>query len=499
VRLDSINGAAMALTQQLRGEDVRTIAIIGGGFCGVAAAVYLLRQPHAEPTRIVLIERSPGLGRGAAYATRDYAYLLNVPAGQMSLFADAPADFTQFAQEHSQFASATDFLPRSLYGDYLASRLAAAVQDAAGRIPFIRMAGEAIRLERLAGRRPEFARWNLWLADGRDLIANGVVLALGNPEPRTPDELVPIVHSAAYVHDPWAYRHTDLRAVRERERVLLIGTGLTMADVAVRLVQGDRPPAEIHALSRHALLPAAQTDFDRSHPRAGDRNQLSRAHASLRAFTRAARMLAAGVEARNDDWRSVVAMIRSELPQLWQRLDERDRRRFLRHLRPVWEVHRHRMAPVIAGQLARMRESGLLTLTAGRLLRAEPLKQGVQVIWRARGSEQERAAVYDRVFNCTGPDFALSRSCDPLVRSLLRARWIAADALELGIETDADYRALNPHGIASDGLYYLGPWLRARFWESTAVPELRLHAERLAGLLAASANTAHRVGRVANG
>jgi uncharacterized NAD(P)/FAD-binding protein YdhS len=272
-----------------------------------------------------------------------------------------------------------------------------------------------------------------------------------------------------------------------------------MADVAMQLANHARRPAEIHALSRHALLPAPQTDFDRCQLRALDRERLLHAQGSLRAIARATRALADEGEARGDDWRSVIALIRSVLPLFWQRLAERDRRRFLRHLRPAWDVHRHRMAPAVAEQLNRMRESGLLQLNAGWLQHAEPLRKGVQVVWRARGSGQERAAVYDRVINCTGPDFAVNRSRDPLVRSLLRDGWITPDALELGIRTDAHYRLVSKRGSGAVGLYYLGPALRARFWEATAVPELRLHAECLASLLAEPVTHARSVDRAASG
>jgi uncharacterized NAD(P)/FAD-binding protein YdhS len=30
------------------------------------------------------------------------------------------------------------------------------------------------------------------------------------------------------------------------------------------------------------------------------------------------------------------------------------------------------------------------------------------------------------------------------------------------------------------GLFYIGPMLKARFWEAIAVPELRVHASQLA-------------------
>jgi len=60
---------------------MRTIAIVGGGFCGTMLAI--LRRPPATPTRLVLIERGPRVGRGVAFAAREFPYLLNVPVGRM--------------------------------------------------------------------------------------------------------------------------------------------------------------------------------------------------------------------------------------------------------------------------------------------------------------------------------------------------------------------------------------------------------------------------------
>jgi uncharacterized NAD(P)/FAD-binding protein YdhS len=53
---------------------------------------------------------------------------------------------------------------------------------------------------------------------------------------------------------------------------------------------------------------------------------------------------------------------------------------------------------------------------------------------------------------------------------------IAADAMQLGLVVSDDYRPAPT--MAS--LFYVGPLLRARHWEATAVPELRDHVARCA-------------------
>ncbi len=129
---------------------------------------------------------------------------------------------------------------------------------------------------------------------------------------------------------------------------------------------------------------------------------------------------------------------------------------------------------------------GVLEVHAGRILEANAADDAVEVIWRSRGAAKSRAWLVDRVVNCTGPG-RVSRHADPLVQSLLANGLLHTDALDLGIDVADDGRVIDTDGKPVDRLYYLGPWLRARDWEATAVPELREHARALAVRLASPA------------
>jgi uncharacterized NAD(P)/FAD-binding protein YdhS len=206
----------------------RTIVIVGAGFSGTLVAVNLLRSQHWAATRIVLIERSAEVARGKAYAAREYPYLLNVPAGRMSADPSAPLDFLAFAQHRIPDATAEDFLPRDLYGQYLEATLLDAEVSAPPHVQFERLRAEVRGIEpssRSEGHRLRLADgYRLSLADGRTLDADDVVLALGNPAPSTLPSTDELPH---YICDPWAQ---PLR-FSPGETVLLIGTGLTMVDV----------------------------------------------------------------------------------------------------------------------------------------------------------------------------------------------------------------------------------------------------------------------------
>jgi uncharacterized NAD(P)/FAD-binding protein YdhS len=191
------------------------------------------------------------------------------------------------------------------------------------------------------------------------------------------------------------------------------------------------------------------------------------------------------VEQTGGDWREVVTFIRHLAPDLWRRLPEHERRRFLRHVQSYWDVHRHRVPPSIAARIDHMRSSGRLTVDAGRILELVPEGEELRVTWRRRGSGEAESFAVNAVVNATGPDYALRRSTDPLVRSLRAAGLVSEDPLNLGLRTAPPGACVAADGSASSHLFYLGPMLRADHWEATAVPELRAHAEQLARHLVA--------------
>jgi uncharacterized NAD(P)/FAD-binding protein YdhS len=209
---------------------------------------------------------------------------------------------------------------------------------------------------------------------------------------------------------------------------------------------------------------------------------LGRAH-SVRQVFAMTRALAREVEQRGGDWREVITFIRQLAPTLWARLPAAEQRRFVRHLQAHWDVHRHRLPPQLAALIDSLRRDGRLSVNAGRIESVTAVGQRLRVTWRPRGSASATLLTVDWLVNATGPDYVLQRSADPLMNSLRAAGLISEDAQQLGLRT-ADYGAcVDAQGRTADGLYYLGPMLRAAHWEATAATELRNRAELLAAHL----------------
>ena len=219
------------------------VLIVGGGAAGVLLAVALLEAAAAagaDPVAVTLVERRAEVGPGLAYSTTSSQHLLNNTAGCMSGVSGDPDHFVRWLRARGHDAGGDDYVPRRWYGDYLTDLLAAAhVPDGSG-LEVVH--GEAIDLvEHAAG-------VTLALGDGRTLRADRAVLAVGNPPPhRRTTDLADVV-----VNDPWAPDALD--GIGPASRVLLVGTGLTMVDVALTLARGESAPA-MTAASRHGLLP----------------------------------------------------------------------------------------------------------------------------------------------------------------------------------------------------------------------------------------------------
>jgi uncharacterized NAD(P)/FAD-binding protein YdhS len=425
----------------------RHVAVIGGGAAGTLQALHLKRA-GAEVT---LIERGPVAGRGVAYGTSRPEHLLNVPARRMSALADDPGHFSRWFADRTG-ATEEDYAPRILYGDYLAGLL-----DEAG---IVAVHGEAV----------DIADGKVLLADGRSIAADAFVVAPGNFRPATPRGIDPGALGDVWVDDPWS---GGLEGLGPRDVVLLLGTGLTAVDVALTLeATGFR--GRIVALSRRGLAP-------RSHglrePMVAARDALV---PSCTAMLRRVRERTAEV-----GWRSAVHELRSVTQWLWGAADISERRRFLRHLRPWWDVHRHKLAPAVGATIETMQAEARLAVAAGRLVSAERVEGGAEVRFRPRGGAEVERLRVARIVNCTGPESDIAHVGEPLLDALLAAGQIRQDALRIGIDVDGECRAIGADGRGSDTLSVIGPVTRGTFWESVAVPDIRTQAARVAARLTA--------------
>lgn len=448
---------------------MKTIVIVGGGFCGAIVAANLARIADAARLRVVLIEPKERIGRGVAYGTPHGTHLLNVPAGRMSAWPDQPDHFLNWLRRADPGLTGGVFVRRSRFGEYVEFALREVVETAPTTFAFEHRRDTATNIELT-----EAHAVVVHCASSDPIRANQVVLALGNPppsDPFAPDQREQL--GDAYISNPWNADAVERCAVNGS--ILLVGTGLTMVDFAVTL-RAHGHNARLVAISRHGLLPQPHRNppnppLPIEHPLQLD--QWDGRALSLLRWVREASL-------QTGEWREVINSLRPITPAIWSKLSKAERLRFLRHLRPYWDVHRHRMAMEVHRTLQTMIDGGALSVIAGRIQSVSQAADGVAVQIRDRGSNNDRSLRAQRIVNCTGPESDWSRVADPLAENLLRAGLISPDPLRLGILTNDDGALVDRSGRASDALFTLGHLRRGALWESTAVPELRVQAATLA-------------------
>lgn len=438
------------------------VMIIGAGYAGTMVAVHLARETPVSG-EITLVERGHRFGVGVAYSTRDDAYLLNVPAGQMSALPDDEGHFIRWAQEREPNAHGGSFLRRRLYGEYITSVLNDAKAQAREGVALECKRGEIVGMKFNQGVEAR-------MADGSSIKADIAVLAVGNFPPEDPPCATRgFYESPLYRRNPWALGALKMDPDSD---VLVLGSGLTMLDVVATLDKAGHR-GTIYCLSRRGLLPQIHREHSSAPPRMNPPPYIEQWPKTALGLLRAVRR---EVARSQYDWRDVISSLRKVTPQLWQSLPIEEKRRFMRRLRPFWDTHRHRAAPEMGRMLERLRAEGRFKLLDGRVLRYDQAHDQVHVrIRRGKGGGEEVITVA-RVLNCTGPCSDLSRVNDPLVKSLRESGAICPDATKLGLATDSIGRALSREGVPNPALFVVGPLLKGRFWEHTAVPELRVGA-----------------------
>ncbi len=445
-----------------------TILIVGGGAAGTLAALHLVRE-STDALDLVVVEPAERLGGGTAFSTPDPAHLLNVPAAGMSALPDAPGHFANWRSSTTgNPVDPYEFAPRREWGRYVAETLRTALAEAPPRVTLTHVRRTATAVD------AHDDGITLVLDDGTILAGHAVVIGVGLPAPSdawAPDALRT---SDRFVSDPWA--PGALERIRDtsssRPDVLVVGTGLTMVDVVTTIASADRV---LHAVSRSGQLPARHAVAHQA-PAVPDvtdwGHDLELIETHVRAHLCAAQAL-------TGDWRSGSDGLRHLTQDLWGRLSEPDRLRFLSERSGEWNRIRHRVPSTSAQHINQLRADEQLIVSAARVSGAHALSDGLRV-----HLTDGQTLDVGWVVNCTGPETDIRRLGDRLLDDLLRER--SGGALALSATAGMGFRTRNGRVLDSSGtpgapIWVLGSLRRGELWESTAVPEIRNQAFDTAG------------------
>lgn len=436
----------------------RNVVIVGGGAAGVAVATHLLDQGDAD-LRVYLVERGPWLGRGVAYGVDDPVFRLNLPASSMSLDPRRPDDFVQWSG-----AEPDAFLSRATFADYVVHCFAQAVRKSRAKARIVR--SEVVDID----------EHSVHLADGSELKAEAVILATGIAPRLAPSPLP----ADPRIVDGWD--ECGLATLPRRGRLLVLGTGLSALDV-VAFWHAQGFEGSLTLLSRRGLLPRPHLPPRRAGaaPLAPEATDDAPKH--LRGLTRWIRATLDAHEARGEPWQLAVDALRPQIAALYRGLSAGDRARFVRSVRPYWDVLRHRAPADALSLVEALRHDGRLEVLSGSVVQCDAADDGLMVQLSLAGAPSRRER-FDAIVRCLGPALETSEAGTRLVRAMVTTGIATPDPAGLGIVTDEQGRVVGPGGVPSDRLFALGAVRRASSWETTSMPEITAHAFEIAARIA---------------
>ncbi len=448
-----------------------TVAIIGGGFTGAAVAYHLARCPAVDHAAILVFEPRDALGKGLAYDTADPAHRINVPATRMSIHPEDQEHFARWLDAdggpaldpEARRPDGSTFPRRGVFGDYVFSQLKPFLD--AGRISHVR--------SRVAHVMRTAAGWQLEVEAGNRFTADILVIAATHPAPRAPGSLSTALRGhPRYIAD--ATKPDALDPLRPEDTVLVVGNGLTAADVIASL--GERGHVgKILAVSRRGLRSRGHTDVAQepygdfvSSPPQTAVDLLKAVRAAIRA-----------AEADGLSWHAVLDQMRAQARSIWQGLTTVERRRLIRHLRVFWDVHRFRIAPQVEQVLDTAIADGRLEIASGQILSARRDGESIKVNIRRRGRAPQTLD-FDAVVITTGPAHGGILRSQPWLSELAEAGRLTMDPTGLGLACNQKGEALNIEGDAQPDLLIAGPLARGVFGELMGLPQVSEYAKAIA-------------------
>ncbi|TRA99881.1 MULTISPECIES: FAD/NAD(P)-binding protein [Rhizobium/Agrobacterium group] len=440
------------------------VALVGSGFAAICTAAHLLSSLPAKAS-IVIVGDESDFGRGTAYRTELPYHRLNVPAGRMSVFPDRPKDFVDWLKESGIGDDPLLFASRGDYGLYLRDRLATLLRsrEQRARVDFIRAKASTCRPADAGG-------FTFVLENGETMRAQNVVLCVGVGAASLPVQTVANDEGRAQRIIGHCWQPGWLSKVKTGDRVCILGSGLTMIDQVLTL-RGKGHTGPIHVLSRRGLVPHPHISpplppVDPILPE--ETTEISRLLQSLRKQVR-----------DGAPWRTVMDGLRPRTQSLWQVLTVAQRSRFLRHALPWWNIHRHRIAPEVHAAFEKLLADDVLEVHAGYLNSVEEQDEGITLRYRRRHTQISKELQVDWVVNCTGMERA-GIGHSRLLENMRNDGVLLLDPLGLGVEVDDESRLLRADGQSWPGLFAAGALTAGRLWEITAVPDIRVQAQKIA-------------------
>ncbi|MAH83201.1 MAG: hypothetical protein CBB68_02410 [Rhodospirillaceae bacterium TMED8] len=457
---------------------MKTVVILGGGYTGTTAAINLSRlSPH--PLTIIVVEPRKDVGAGVAYSSRHPDHRLNAPSSLHFVIPDERAALDDwFLQtvglECDPEARAIDgslFIRRSDFGDFVSAQFKRhAIENPSGST-LTHVRDSAIDVKQHG------KSFLIKMVSGSILRADSILITTSNYKPSIPFPFTGKLEThPALVPNPWDV--DSLEALPNNARGLIIGNGLTAADV-VTLLKRKGHTGVVTALSRRGLQPTVRP---RSHAgfeqhildRVAARPSLfTKKHGRLRTVLEIFRAIRSDVkkaEASGLPWQSAFDDLRDSARDVWVHLPIEEKRRYMRHAGPYYDIHRYRFSPQTNEQLIAAKAQGWFKQQRGKLTAARSDCRRIIVEWQDETNGEAYRDTLDFVVICVGPETRPEKTSNPLLHSLIKRGIAKTSDLGVGLATDKFSRAIGHDSMPVNNAFVLGPLAFASFGYCLGVP-----------------------------
>lgn len=454
------------------------IGIIGGGFSGTMSAVQLISKTDI-PLSITIINEKETLNKGFAYSPYSKKHILNVITEKMSAFPDKPHDFLDWVMNRNDFFTldrtfiANSFLPRYLYGEYLVSIWENAKIVAQEKGIYLQVIEDSVVDLDVNENIVEVTFKN-----DTKMIFDHCIITTGNQVPRNPTitNIDFYKNSKNYFQNPWSKE--SVLNIDNSLPVLIIGNGLSMVDTVFGLLENGLKN-KIYSISpngfnilthrHHGLKYLKLEEEIQENMSLYDIVKLIHKHIKI--------VREYGVSAE-----PVIDSIRPYTQKIWKRLSDTEKKIFMSRYRHLWGVARHRIPIHSHDKIQQLRINDILLIKSGIISNFTEIKPNkILVEYFDKKEKEKKEFEVSRIINCTGPESNLSLLENSFLKNCLLKGILKQDSLKLGIITDTDtYQILDRNDNRHMNLYTMGSNLKGELWESTAVSELRLQAQKLA-------------------
>ena len=433
------------------------VTIVGGGASGILLAINLMRKSSKKITINIIEKDKENFITGIAYSTKELCHLLNVRASGMSLFSEDGEHFYNWLISNGYTYTKDDFVPRMIFGKYLKDtyHLLKTITNSETNEIF----DECINID--------IDNSEVILKSGTKVKSDKIVLALGHISPSETNTLRNIDYSK-YHRSPW---NSDLYdKIEKDEDILLIGSGLTADDITLSLISKGHS-GKIYSISRNGKQPIIHQHYEKyssffEEIRDKDVNtvfSIVKEHIK-----------------RSKNPLGVIDSLRPHNQIIWQQFSKNDKERFLRHINPLWNTIRHRKPTQNGERLQELVDKGQLIYLKGRISDFAISDNIIRIEYQTK--EYIKNLSVNTIINCIGPESSYKRIEMPLLKNLFSSGVIRSNESDMSISVK-NWRVISNNSISQENLYAIGPLLKGELFESTAIPEIRVQAEKLSEVI----------------